>query len=413
MLTDVCPHTLGVDTAREITHERLERGLFSPIIDRNSTVPVSRVERYYPMRDGQDAFLRDFALHSGGHPRELVAWLETVDALYNIDFKHGVAEVLLDWLAHDDDAPMLGSSQYEDLDRFFSFDFSSLLAPMGAARWAIARERTERYGERSPTAIRQLKRPFGWTRALLIGAVPGMNRRLGLLASSLVRDFGGLPPGIAPRQCAWFTRLADPAYLGRERWLSVAASSALWGVATGVIALPAFLSTGGVELLLLSLMAVATLMAAAIQTTIVLARYLRDLSRTSERLDWWLGAGVPLGLALLALLATGLSNPAPSLLCAVFALFLAARHRSRIFDAIRLLLASLWLLVAAGAPAEHLPELTVALAAVAFVALDSAHALRHSLPFQATVGNRWTRIGSYAALGLVLVVKLALPLVRL
>lgn len=66
VLTDVCPHTLGVDTAREITHERLERGLFSPIIDRNSTVPVSRVERYYPMRDGQSEV--EFTIYQGESP---------------------------------------------------------------------------------------------------------------------------------------------------------------------------------------------------------------------------------------------------------------------------------------------------------------------------------------------------------
>ncbi|MGY0612119.1 MULTISPECIES: Hsp70 family protein [unclassified Luteimonas] len=66
VLTDVCPYTLGVDTSREITPERFEEGLFSPIIDRNSTVPVSRVERYYPVRDGQREV--QFTIYQGESP---------------------------------------------------------------------------------------------------------------------------------------------------------------------------------------------------------------------------------------------------------------------------------------------------------------------------------------------------------
>ena len=66
VLTDVCPHTLGVETSREITPEKFEEGLFSPIIDRNSTVPVSRVERYYPVRDGQREV--QFTIYQGESP---------------------------------------------------------------------------------------------------------------------------------------------------------------------------------------------------------------------------------------------------------------------------------------------------------------------------------------------------------
>ena len=47
-----------------------------------------------------------------------------------------------------------------------------------------------------------------------------------------------------------------------------------------------------------------------------------------------------------------------------------------------------------------------------FVVLDSAHALRHKLPFRATLGNRWTRIGSYIAFVSALVLPLVIPMAR-
>lgn len=67
VLTDVCPHTLGVETSREIASNQFEGGIFSPIIERNSTVPVSRVERYFPVRDGQREV--NFAIYQGESPR--------------------------------------------------------------------------------------------------------------------------------------------------------------------------------------------------------------------------------------------------------------------------------------------------------------------------------------------------------
>lgn len=67
VLTDVCPHTLGVETSREVQNGQYETGIFSPIIQRNSTVPVSRVERYHPIRDGQRQV--EFVIYQGESPR--------------------------------------------------------------------------------------------------------------------------------------------------------------------------------------------------------------------------------------------------------------------------------------------------------------------------------------------------------
>lgn len=67
ILTDVCPHSLGVDTAQDDGRGQVTTGLFSPIIHRNATVPVSRVERYQPMRDQQTQV--EFNIYQGESPR--------------------------------------------------------------------------------------------------------------------------------------------------------------------------------------------------------------------------------------------------------------------------------------------------------------------------------------------------------
>lgn len=50
ILTDVCPYSLGV----EVTQHGVS-GIFSPIIERNTTVPVSKVETYSTMHPEQDS----------------------------------------------------------------------------------------------------------------------------------------------------------------------------------------------------------------------------------------------------------------------------------------------------------------------------------------------------------------------
>jgi molecular chaperone DnaK len=52
MITDVCPFTLGVEVATSTGFSKMA-GVFSPIIPRNSTVPVSKTEVYSTVADGQ------------------------------------------------------------------------------------------------------------------------------------------------------------------------------------------------------------------------------------------------------------------------------------------------------------------------------------------------------------------------
>ncbi|MFM6831364.1 MAG: Hsp70 family protein, partial [Novosphingobium sp.] len=48
-ITDVCPFTLGIETAERTQRGMVQQGLFSPIIDRNTPVPVSRSGIYSTM----------------------------------------------------------------------------------------------------------------------------------------------------------------------------------------------------------------------------------------------------------------------------------------------------------------------------------------------------------------------------
>lgn len=52
VLVDVCPYTLGINTSHEVDGKRIG-DLFSPIIERNTVVPVSREGRFFPTRHHQ------------------------------------------------------------------------------------------------------------------------------------------------------------------------------------------------------------------------------------------------------------------------------------------------------------------------------------------------------------------------
>lgn len=62
-ITDVCPFTLGIEVAEQDGHGGLQRGLFSPIIERNTPVPVSRVNTYSTLADNQKKL--EFGIYQG------------------------------------------------------------------------------------------------------------------------------------------------------------------------------------------------------------------------------------------------------------------------------------------------------------------------------------------------------------
>ncbi len=62
-LTDVCPFTLGVDTSHQDASGKVIEGFFAPIIERNTVIPASRVESFYPMNAQQRSVL--FNIYQG------------------------------------------------------------------------------------------------------------------------------------------------------------------------------------------------------------------------------------------------------------------------------------------------------------------------------------------------------------
>ncbi len=53
VMTDVCPYTLGIETSQKLPSGHLQTGVYSPIIERNTVVPVSRAGVYNPLGDFQ------------------------------------------------------------------------------------------------------------------------------------------------------------------------------------------------------------------------------------------------------------------------------------------------------------------------------------------------------------------------
>jgi len=62
-ITDVAPFTLGVSTSPRDAHGRFHDDIFAPIIERNTPVPVSRMERFQTLGDNQRQVT--FAIYQG------------------------------------------------------------------------------------------------------------------------------------------------------------------------------------------------------------------------------------------------------------------------------------------------------------------------------------------------------------
>lgn len=105
ILTDVCPFTLGTDIAVEIKDDVYESGHFLPIIERNTPIPVSKVDRLCTLRDNQtrmnvgiyqgesrkvenNVHLGDLVIEVPAAPKEK----EKIDVRYTYDI-NGVLEV--------------------------------------------------------------------------------------------------------------------------------------------------------------------------------------------------------------------------------------------------------------------------------------------------------------------------------
>jgi molecular chaperone HscC len=53
VMTDVAPYSMGLEVVKHLADGSLVAGHFDPVIERNSTVPISRSKSYSPVREGQ------------------------------------------------------------------------------------------------------------------------------------------------------------------------------------------------------------------------------------------------------------------------------------------------------------------------------------------------------------------------
>lgn len=98
ILTDVCPYTLGIASSRgeDVT------GAFSPIIERNTVIPTSKVQRFYSSH-AEQKFVR-IAVYQGERP-----WVRD--------------NILVDSF----EIPLQQTGQIQPLDVRFSYDINGLL----------------------------------------------------------------------------------------------------------------------------------------------------------------------------------------------------------------------------------------------------------------------------------------------
>ncbi|PKM93754.1 MAG: molecular chaperone HscC [Firmicutes bacterium HGW-Firmicutes-1] len=107
ILTDVCPFTLGTSVAKQVGNGKMIGGCFFPIIERNTIIPVSRVERLTTCHDYQDIIVIDIFQGENHNVDENVklgklqisvpaapAGMESVDVRYTYDI-NGILEVEL------------------------------------------------------------------------------------------------------------------------------------------------------------------------------------------------------------------------------------------------------------------------------------------------------------------------------
>jgi molecular chaperone HscC len=54
VMTDVCPYSLGIEVSKQMADGRYAGGYMSTVLERNTAIPASRVQRFSPLRDNQE-----------------------------------------------------------------------------------------------------------------------------------------------------------------------------------------------------------------------------------------------------------------------------------------------------------------------------------------------------------------------
>ncbi len=117
VMTDVCPFTLGTEVTTEIRPGQYQSGLFQPIIERNTVIPVSRVVRNSTVIKGQTEV--NLRIYQGEAPR-------VKDNVLLGEIKIDVPKNML---------------EHEEFDIRFTYDVSGVLEVLVTT---ISTDRTER-----------------------------------------------------------------------------------------------------------------------------------------------------------------------------------------------------------------------------------------------------------------------------
>jgi molecular chaperone HscC len=59
VMTDVCPYTLGIATSKQLSNGQYVSGFMAPVLDRNTPIPTSKVQRFSPLQAEQ----HEIAIH--------------------------------------------------------------------------------------------------------------------------------------------------------------------------------------------------------------------------------------------------------------------------------------------------------------------------------------------------------------
>lgn len=323
-------------------------------------------------------------------PERLRAWLSSHDDLYSLALKRHAGEHLFHLIAWEPHS--VSAANLKALSGFFDRTLPEWVEQRVRVREAVEGDRADLYGESTPFALRQLKRPFRWPRALLVATIPPLAQRIARLSHRLQQDYGGDEvPGLDPAQARFFGQLASPTYFGRWRWAAIGLAAAITA-----LALSALVVIGGKPA---QAWPVAWTSFTGVVAILGVWQGVRLVWRSNDtpfaRLRWpvallplWLALG---GMAMAMLLPD--AQAASLLLLAPAAL----AYPRQCFDALRFGLAAGWSssLLADAIPLPS-PWITGLAGAAAGVAICNAvFAYRHHLPLSATVGNRFTMMASY------------------
>ena len=338
-----------------------------------------------------EARLRDELLARAAHelPSVLRQHLTHHPDLYALEVKQRVGAEVFDQIAYEDASVSPGNLIV--LGEFFDFTPPEWIERRAQVVRAVESENTDAFDEDRPLTIRQLKRPFRWPLALLLACVPGFSIRAARLSQRLVADYGDDVPGLDARQQTFFSRLADPFYIGIWRWASVVLSATTATLVIGALCrLTDVAPDRAVRVTGFTFTAVAGLL--CIWYVMLALAALRERPATSRNL--WL-ALMPVWLALAGLLVAFALPQVPAL---AFALVLPAAllHFRQFFDALRFGVGTSWLVQALPTPQVLSPWLAaLAGAAIGVTLCDWIYARRHQVGLAAAVGNRWTTITSF------------------